>query len=227
MPPKRLTARGDAGRDRLVTAARALFAERGLAVTQADVAARAGTGVASLYRRFGTKDDLILAAYRDMLALGPATASQAASTSSAWQGLVHFVSASADVLAGDRGLRELVLGGFGAPLGWARGTGPTELARVLRDTDGLVVERLEPVVRRAQADGDLRPDVEVTDVQLMAAMVQAAATLGGTEVPGLHRRAVGLLLDGLRVRRDAASALPVPAMTLEQLGAVTERAVGG
>ncbi|WP_369130088.1 TetR/AcrR family transcriptional regulator [Modestobacter roseus] len=224
MPTQPATSRADALRDGLVAAARELFSGRGLTVTQAQVAARAGTGVASLYRRFGTKDDLILGAYRDALALGPETAHQAAEKESAWSGLVHFVTASADVLAGDRGLRELVLGGFGAPLGWSRGSGPTELARVLRDTDALVVARLEPVVRRAQADGDLRPDVGVTDVQLVTAMVQAGATLGGPTVPGLHRRAAGLVLDGLRGRRDGPTPLPVPAMTVQELREVTARA---
>lgn len=224
MPRQPTTTRGDDLRDRFAVAARQLFAEHGLGVTQAEVAARAGAGVASLYRRFGTKDDLVLAAYREMLATGPETARRAAELVPAWHGLVHFVTTSADVLAGDRGLRELVLGGFGAPLGWSRGTGPTELARVLRDTDALVVERLEPVVRRAQADGHLRRDVEVTDVQLVAAMVQAATTLGGALVPHLHRRAVGLVVDGLRARRDTAGALPVPALTRRQLSEVTERA---
>ena len=46
-------------RERIVTAAQMLFAERGIDVTMEEVAKRAGVGAATLYRRFPTRADLV------------------------------------------------------------------------------------------------------------------------------------------------------------------------
>ena len=55
--------RADAARNRelIVAAATEVFAERGLEASTAEIAARAGVGEATLFRRFPTKDDLITA----------------------------------------------------------------------------------------------------------------------------------------------------------------------
>ncbi|MGP2440816.1 helix-turn-helix domain-containing protein [Streptomyces sp. JW3] len=50
-------------RDRVLDAARALFASRGLDVPMREVARHAGVGPATLYRRFPTKRDLATAAF--------------------------------------------------------------------------------------------------------------------------------------------------------------------
>lgn len=50
-----------ANRQKLLEAARDLFAERGVQAEMKDVADRAGVGVGTLYRNFATKDDLITA----------------------------------------------------------------------------------------------------------------------------------------------------------------------
>jgi AcrR family transcriptional regulator len=57
--------RADAARnfDAILVAARELFAERGSDVLLADVAKRAGVGVATLYRHFPTREDLAEAVY--------------------------------------------------------------------------------------------------------------------------------------------------------------------
>ena len=56
----RTTLRVDAERNRvrIVEAAQAAFAEQGLDVSLEAVAERAGVGIATLYRRFPTRDDL-------------------------------------------------------------------------------------------------------------------------------------------------------------------------
>jgi AcrR family transcriptional regulator len=51
-------------RDHVVRVARAVFAAEGLAVTMRELARRAGLGIATLYRHFPTREDLILAAYQ-------------------------------------------------------------------------------------------------------------------------------------------------------------------
>ena len=56
--------RSDAARNhlRIVTAAAAAFEEDGAAVPLDEIARRAGVGIATLYRRFGTREELIKAA---------------------------------------------------------------------------------------------------------------------------------------------------------------------
>ena len=55
-------------RDRLIAAARDLFAEAGADVSLDAVARRAGVGAGTLYRHFPTRDALVEAAYRSEVA---------------------------------------------------------------------------------------------------------------------------------------------------------------
>jgi AcrR family transcriptional regulator len=57
--------RADAARNRakLLEAATALFAERGVETSLDDVAKAAGVGIGTLYRHFPTREDLVLAVY--------------------------------------------------------------------------------------------------------------------------------------------------------------------
>ena len=66
-----LRADAQENRDRILAAARALFAERGLDVGMREIARRAGVGPATLYRRFPTKQALIDEAFAVELAVVP------------------------------------------------------------------------------------------------------------------------------------------------------------
>lgn len=57
--PHMLRADAQDNRDRVLEAARALFAERGIDVTMRQIARRADVGPATLYRRFPTKQILV------------------------------------------------------------------------------------------------------------------------------------------------------------------------
>jgi hypothetical protein len=76
-------------------------------------------------------------------------------------------------------------------------------------------ERIRPVivalVERAQSCGDLRKDVEATDVKLIIFMLASVAEYAATVRPDIWRRYLALLLDGLRPARESASELPVRA----------------
>ena len=69
--------RSDAARNhqRIVTAAAAAFEEDGPAVSLDDIARRAGVGIATLYRRFGTREELIKAVAEHVFAAEIASAS--------------------------------------------------------------------------------------------------------------------------------------------------------
>lgn len=55
-----------ANRQRLISAARDLFAERGMDAEMKEIAERAGVGIGTIYRNFATKDDLIEAVLNEV-----------------------------------------------------------------------------------------------------------------------------------------------------------------
>src|ERR1700712_2178821 len=81
-------------RERLLTAASELFAERGLNVTLNDIAHHAGVGVGSAYRRFPNKEAVIDALFEKQLDDLASLAEQALQDADAWHGLVSFLERS-------------------------------------------------------------------------------------------------------------------------------------
>jgi AcrR family transcriptional regulator len=200
--------RKDAERNRLriLAAARDLFARRGLEVTMDDVAHHAGVGVGTVYRRFPDKEQLIEALFEGGLADIRTLAMQALEVEDGWEGLTAFLEATLSLQATDRGLKEIVLGGP---------HGRDHVAATRRTIAPLVGQ----LVARAQAQGTLRPDVRVTDMPMLQLMVGAIVDCSREVDPELWRRFLGLLLDGLRTRRDGPERLPREALSLEQMGA--------
>jgi len=202
---------------RVVASASELFAARGLGTTLADVAGHAGVGVGTVYRRFPTKDDLIYEVYADRIRAGENLAREAAAASDAWEGFVRFFEQSIGMLAGDRGLRDLTIGGYTRSLGWARGSKPDRLAQLLGENHKTMGVHLTELVRRAKQAGTLRRDFEATDLMLLSIAVQATITFDGTEHPALYRRVLGYILDGLRPSRSGVTPLPAPALAAADL----------
>ena len=96
-------------RQRIVEAAREVFAARGLAATLDDVAHHAGVGVGTVYRRFPTKEALVEVAFESRVEEVAELAETAQSAASAWEGLTLFLRRCADMQAEDRGLRDIAL----------------------------------------------------------------------------------------------------------------------
>src|SRR6266511_3058133 len=133
-------------RRRILEAAAAAFAERGLGVTMDDIAEYAGVGVGTVYRRFPQKELLIEALFEERVGELVAIAAEALDEEDPWQALLGFVERAQAMQACNRGLKELVLSStYG------------------RERITSVRERVEPLagelVRRAQASGQLRPDM--------------------------------------------------------------------
>ncbi|ART72870.1 TetR family transcriptional regulator [Mycobacterium dioxanotrophicus] len=192
-------------RQRVLDAARELFAEKGLEATLNDVARHANVGVGTVYRRFATKQELLDAVFEDGIDQVVALAETALQKENSWDGFVWFVEQQCELTATDRGLREMV---------YSRGYGGhgVECARL----------RLSPsvtkLVERARADGYLRPDVEGSDMPILGLLAGTVSEWAGHVEPDLWRRYVGLLLDGMR-QRDDQSGLRVDALQDEQMDA--------
>ncbi|WP_049563922.1 TetR/AcrR family transcriptional regulator [Nonomuraea sp. SBT364] len=181
-------------RERLLLAARRLFADRGLDVPLEEVARAAGLSIGTLYNRFPTREALVEAVFADRVARVADLAEQAVATDDAWEGFVAFLTGVCELQAADLGYNDLA-------------------ARTATAGDrghGLMREILD----RAQRAGDLRDDVTLTDLAFVIWGVAATVKATHAVSPGAWRRHLALSLDGLRAA--AARPLPAPPLSVTQ-----------
>ena len=181
--------RSDSRRNRLrlVEAARALVAEKGMDVTAAEIATRAEVGVGTLYRRFGSKDALI----RDILADGleeVETVAQAAlDDPDSWNGLASFFAFFSKTQVDNQGIAEYLSLSTSVPA--------DEISKMNSRLSGLVRD----LVERAHREGSLRVSVTWEDVVLLSrASVSATECLGVYAPFGQWERACKVILDGMK-----------------------------
>ncbi|MDX8032619.1 TetR/AcrR family transcriptional regulator [Lentzea sp. BCCO 10_0856] len=205
---------------RVLAAAAEVFAERGCSATLADVAKAAGVGVATVYRTFETKDDLIYAVYEPKIAEAREQAKAASDDPDPWQGVVAHLEQSVPTLAADKGFRELLSGSYSETLGWSRPRTPHRLAKLVEDNHNQTGEHLERLVGRARRAGVVRDDLVAGDLLLLSMAVQTAVEFGGPTHPLLYKRMIGFLLDGIRPSRAAPTPLPEPGLTSPQIAAL-------
>ncbi len=203
--------RRDAERNRhlILDAARELFAGRGLDVSMDEIARHAGVGVGTVYRRFPNKELLIDALFEDRLETLVGIAGESLEREDPWEALTWFMERYVSVLVEDRGLRQLLFSSLHAEDRVARARG-----RIRPITDELL--------RRAHAAGALRPDASATDIALLQFMLTAVVDYTGDVDPLVWRRFLGIVLDGLRARRDRPSPLAPGPLDDEAFAAVLE-----
>ena len=190
-------------RERILEAARELFAARGLEVTMDEIARHAGVGVGTVYRRFPQRTQIIEALFEQRMEDYLALAQRCLADPDPWHGLVEFFEQGLGMQAADRGLKELLVGH-----GHASEAGARVRARVL--------PLAEQLVTRAQTAGALRPDVGALDLPIISLMLGQVIDFSSDIAPDLWRRYLALLLDGLRSDR---SPLPLAPLEPEQLNA--------
>src|SRR6266542_5619891 len=113
--PTRLRADAQRNRDKLLAAARAVFAEQGPEASLDEIAKRAGVGSGTLYRHFPTRDDLIGAVYAERVAENVALVERAQRHEDPWAGFAEYVRETCRAQAADRGLADLLAIGNPSP----------------------------------------------------------------------------------------------------------------
>jgi AcrR family transcriptional regulator len=143
--------------------------EDGLDASLNEVARRAGVGVATLFRRFPTRDDLIAAAFADPMAEYAALIETALADPDPWHGFCDYVRAVCAMQAGDRGFTDVLTQSF--PSAKEFGAQRDEAFR-----------RFTELIDRAKQTGGLRQDFVAEDLPmlLMANAGVVAATAGST-----------------------------------------------
>jgi AcrR family transcriptional regulator len=198
--------RRDAERNRLriLQAAAEVFTEQGLRATLDDVADRAGVGVGTVYRRFPDKEALVEALFTDRLDSLVGFAEQALADPDPWTGLAGFLERAATLIAGDRGLRQILM-----------------YVTYGRDRADQARTRMLPVVsamvERAQAAGQVRADLRPADIPLTLFMLGAAAEYALQVRPEIWRRYLALIFDSLRPDRAGTTELPEPALSPDEM----------
>lgn len=182
--PRRADARRN--RERVLEAARVVFAREGIDAQMTAVAAEAGVGVGTVYRHFPTKEELMAALISDRFHRFAATArEEAASEARAWDAFARALHRNLEDMEDDTGTQHLLA---------RKSSGDWELVAPALEE---LLEALAPLTERAKADGDLRADYHPDDLgMLMNGVCSAMSVPGG----GDWRRHLELVLDGLRAR---------------------------
>jgi AcrR family transcriptional regulator len=202
------TLRADAERNRrrLIDAAAELFAERGIEVTIAEIRERAGVGQGTVFRHFPTKEHLMAEVMRERMTSLTQLAIERLESDDPVEALRGFMVAAAESKAVDQEIYRTIC---------ETNALPADDERVMRRE---VTEVVDQLLKRAQASGAIRPDVEAQDILLLeTAARQAGEALGGV-APELWRRYLDIVIDGLRT--DGAHPLSQPAPTDAQWDAV-------
>lgn len=185
--------RADARRnaDALLRAALAVFTESGVDAPMRTIAARAGVGVGTLYRRFPQRSDLIEAIIRRDVEAQVRAASSLAAKHGPDDALALWMSRLVDFVTTKRAL------------GSALHSGDPAYQALPEFVHGQFAPVLRRLLDAAAAAGAIRADVDAREL-LNAGLRLATPASGGDAAQA--RRMVALLTDGLRhrVTRDRA-----------------------
>ena len=177
--PKRADARRNY--DKLVTAAREAFAEEGSDATLEEISKRAGVGIGTLYRHFPRREDLLEATYLGSVEELSAAAAKYGDLPP-WEALTGWLGEFVSFAATKRALAEEMFAYLDRD------------APVFKGCRSAIYGAGEPLLQRAQAAGEVRDDVDISDV---TKMISGIAGLPRTE-PEQIERLVAIALDGLR-----------------------------
>jgi AcrR family transcriptional regulator len=184
--------RADAARNRaaIVAVARDVFAEHGLEAPL--------EGIATLYRRFPTREKLVAAALVEKVAEYAEAARQALAAPDPWDGFAGFVERICELQAGDRGLSDLLSMTLSAD---------EQVEELRRTANDLLIM----VIDGAKAAGTLREDFVGEDLVLLLI------------APEAWRRFVALALDAFRSQASPSppkATLPAPPSTAQMTRAM-------
>jgi AcrR family transcriptional regulator len=171
----------------VLEAARDVFAAQGADAPISAVAERAGVGMGTLYRRYGSKTELLQRLCVLAMDQALAAAGDALAASDPWDGLCGYIRACVDQRSG----------------ALAALAGQIETTAEMRGTARRSMARLAEIVVRAQASERLRADVTDLDVswlieQFSRRPPDRAEPLDRDEEGNVRSRLLAIALDGLR-----------------------------
>jgi AcrR family transcriptional regulator len=182
-------------REKVVDAARAVFAEQGLNASTNEIARRAGVGVATLFRRFPTRDALIAAAFAEKMTAYTEAIDQALADPDPWHAFCAYIEQICQMQANDRGFADVLTMTFPS-------------AKALEEDRNRSAQAVTELLHRAKATGKLRPDFVHQDVPLILMANAGVITATRDAAPEAWRRLLGYLLQAFATQ--PAEPLPDP-----------------
>lgn len=189
-------------REAILSAAEAHYAVKDADPSMVQLARLAGVGIATLYRRYASVDDVIRALHARLLVEFTRVEDDVAAQSTAWDAVVALITGIIDVLQEHPAIPRL-----------------NRKMVALDDDDQFTStwnDKLDTVIRAAQAEGSLRTDVTANDVTFAAFRIGSYSNLPPDDAGRIIGRQIGIVLDGLRadgVRRP----LPGDPITMTEL----------
>jgi AcrR family transcriptional regulator len=185
-PTRRPRSDGERNRTRLVEAAKNAFAERGAGASLEQIARDANVSIASLYRHFPTRDEMISAVYRQEVDALIEAADRLATETEPIMALREWLLLFVEFLDVKHGMADAMNTLIG---------GPEDL---YGKTPDRLVSPITTLVRNAINSGSIRDDVEPLD--LLRALAGVANVRPTKTWKQSTLRMVELLLDGMKER---------------------------
>ncbi|MEU2421412.1 TetR/AcrR family transcriptional regulator [Streptomyces sp. NPDC007851] len=168
-------------RERIVAAARTVFARDGLNASMASVAREAGVGIATMFRRFPTKAELVDAVFVDRMDAYADAVTAALADPDPWHGFVGYIESACAMQAADYGFADVLTATFPA-------------AKALERRRNEAYEGMVELIGRAKDTGRLRDDFDPSDLVLVHMANAGVVNATGDAAPDAWRRVVALLI---------------------------------
>jgi AcrR family transcriptional regulator len=198
--PGRQPLRTDAerNRSRIVAAAQRVFAEQGLDAPLTDVARHAGVGIATLYRRYPTREALITGAYARQMADYARSVDAALADPDPWNGFRTLIEQVCAMQAADRGFTDVLTMTFPS-------------ARAFEAERSHAYQGFIELIARAKDAGRLRQDFSPEDMVLLLMANAGVVAATGDAVPGAWRRVTAYMIQAFAAgHADTLPPAPAP-----------------
>ncbi|WSQ06977.1 TetR/AcrR family transcriptional regulator [Streptomyces sp. NBC_01231] len=187
--------RSDAERNRgrIIAAARTVFGRDGLNASMASVAREAGVGIATIFRRFPSKEELVAAVFSDRMDAYADAVAAALDDPDPWHGFTGYIETACAMQAADYGFADVLTMTF-----------PT--AKALEKRRDEAYEAMVRLIDRTKAAGRLREDFHPSDLVLIHMANAGVVNATGEAAPDAWRRVVALLIQSF----EAPARGPLP-----------------
>ncbi|MDX6337529.1 MAG: hypothetical protein QOG05_4869 [Streptosporangiaceae bacterium] len=202
--PRRLRRDAAHNQERIVEAARVVFAARGVDVALEEIAKQAGVGLATVHRRF-TRAELIEAVFTGRAAEYLRIAEEAMNAPDGWTGFVGYLQRLCEIQQQDRSLSDVLT--LRMP----------DYATVSEMRDQIYWAQLK-LIQRAQREGTLRGDLVPEDVILLLLATGGIISATAATAPHSWRRTFALITASMRAGHTQP--LPAPPTTEDLLAAL-------
>jgi AcrR family transcriptional regulator len=171
-------------RERILEVAKQAFARSGVDTSLDDIAKQAEVGPGTLYRHFPTREELLKAVYRTEMEKLAAAAQKFGETMPPIEALRAWMLLFVDAIA----MKQLIAPALNAILG--------DPKKVFESSHAQIQDAIRGLVRRGVKSGDIRRDVQASD--LFRALVGAAHVAVLPDWKQSARRLVDILINGSR-----------------------------